>query len=103
LAHAFAAFGFTLRAAFAAPGLRVHHAHNAQHGAARSQLAAPSPIPRKSAMTYRINHRSEETACSECGCPLYVGEMAYTDDCEREVYCSAECQTEAENYWKREE
>lgn len=54
-------------------------------------------------MTHRINHHRDETACCECGCPLYVGDIVYTDESEREGYCSNDCQRAAADHWLREE
>jgi len=45
---------------------------------------------------YRINKADEETECSECGYPLYVGDEAWMSKDEREVYCSTACARRAE-------
>jgi len=45
----------------------------------------PGPIPSR----YRIRHHTEETICSHCGCPLYVGDFAF--EYAGEAYCSPRC------------
>lgn len=47
--------------------------------------------------SYRIYHHSEETACDECGCPLYVGDRVHTSN--DDAFCSGVCRES----WERRE
>lgn len=40
---------------------------------------------------YEITHHTQETACDNCGCPLYVGDTVYLSDDEARAYCSQSC------------
>jgi uncharacterized Zn finger protein (UPF0148 family) len=43
---------------------------------------------------YRIKTITEETACCQCGFPLYVTDIAFEED--GEVFCSTVCGKESE-------
>jgi uncharacterized Zn finger protein (UPF0148 family) len=43
---------------------------------------------------YRIKTITEETACCQCGFPLYVTDIAFEED--GEVFCSTACGKESE-------
>ena len=40
-------------------------------------------------LAYVIRRQIEETCCTWCGCPLYVGDVAHTGP--RGTYCSRGC------------
>jgi len=40
---------------------------------------------------YEITRYTEETACDNCGCPLYVGDTVHLSDDEARAYCSNFC------------
>ena len=44
---------------------------------------------RITAERYRISNRHEEADCNYCGCPLFVGDIAFAAD--NAVYCSKKC------------
>jgi hypothetical protein len=40
---------------------------------------------------FTIQDIDEEFACSECGCPVYMGDRAWMDDRMAQPYCSDVC------------
>lgn len=40
-------------------------------------------------MRYKIRQPTEEAACTQCGCPLYVGDWAH--EFHEIVFCSKQC------------
>ena len=50
---------------------------------------------------YIIRHHSEECTCSNCGCPLYVGDFVYTIHSMDITCCCPDCIEELLNYLDR--